>query len=536
MMLAMLAMLAMAMPARAQEDGLATLGRDERVAVRAASDRDAEMIYRRAHAACVVQTKRSGMDSKAYECVGILAQAFGEARRRGLATMASWAATAITDSIYDPVDVSTPTATIGEAARIVSATSPPLGLPLHAAYAEDLAAQAGSGRGELDRLVTRAEDFARWGRPATEAAYARGASVLARRIEGANSPTARRMDAAGLRAEAMLGTQAAIARCAQSPAPFTGADDIALHARVSCAIAAEQAGRWRDAGDMLRALLPEAQAQASPVARADVLVSLGRNLIRQSLPGEAVPYLDAAQKLLDPLSTGEDVRLIRMPAVRAARVAASLELAKSMVAGTSYYAETRLLGGIYAVESSIASANSWARSAERLQRQIDAGTLRWEGGVWRSLLAAYREAAEKVAQYYGPDAPIIGLLKAKDVEASELFLTQGYREPMEAGPRTERMSADMREALDLVAPIPPTDPHRIETLKVAAGFFLRRGDMRTARGLCRLAVRGAIERMDAAGEYDRTAQAQLKAQSPVFRTCVKTAWLTGAADGAGVRR
>ncbi|MFL9841495.1 hypothetical protein ABS767_11015 [Sphingomonas sp. ST-64] len=512
------------LPASAQTD-LRSMPPAVEAAAKAAPDARMEAIVRREYAACVADQSRQG-DSKGFECNGILAWVFAEARRRDLRALSEWAVRGVTASIYDPVDARTSLTLLGEAGRILSSADYPRSLPFHAAYVEDTLADPNAGADALAELRTRAERYETLGLPATDAIYAGGAATLARRIEGAGSVTASRMDAQALRAWAMLGREEAARRCASDPAASVTDAGVRLHVRVSCAIAAEQAGRWRDAEAQLRALLPEAQAQDAPQARADLLMALGRNLTRQELYDAAVGYLTTARDLLAPLVMEEDERNLRAPAIRAARAQGALNIATGF-RDMQTSGVHRNLTGIYKLEAKIAAADTWAMRAEALQRQIDGGSLRWEGGVWRQMLYAYGDAAEEARRLIGRDAPIVAMLRAKDAQGREQFLTEGFRRPL-SDTVTERELVDaMNAAAKSIASLPWTDRYRIEGLQVAAGFMARnRRNVPEARSLCRSAMDGAIERMRSHGEFDAAAQAQLRRRAPLFAECVKVAWLS----------
>lgn len=521
--------LCVAVPATAQVE-FRPMREGVQAAARAAPDARMEQIVRREHATCVVGSTERG-DPKAFECNNILTFAFDEARRRGMRALSEWAVRGITDSIYDPVNATSPLTRLKAAAGIMSSADYPASLPLHAAYVADLLAEPGAGREALADLVAQTERYEQLGYPATILIYAEGAATLARRIEGAQSATGWSMHAEALRAAAMLGRVQAVRECTSAPGG-PGADDATLlHLRVSCAIATEQAGRWREAEQQLRALLPEAQAQSLPHVRADVLVALGRNLIRQELYDAAVPFLTTARDLLAPLVTPEDERLWRAPAIRAARAQGVLNIAIGFRDGEPSGVH-RALTGIYALEASIAAADTWAMAAEKLQRDIDRGALQWEGGVWRQMLTAYRQAYEEAGRLIGKDTPMVAMLQAKDAQGQEQFLTEGFRHAMTRDYIEEDIIRDMKSAIAGMAPLPRADRHRVEGLTVAAAFMARNDrDIPQARSLCRSAMAGAIEHLQSHAEFDTAAQTQLRRRAPLFSQCVKIAWMAGKAPG-----
>lgn len=520
LLLWLLAVLSGAVPAAAQYD-LWRMPTATETAARAAPDARMEAIVRETHRSCVARTIAEGGDSKAFDCNGVLVFAFSEARRRGMAGLEQWAVRTIAASTFPETEAANPHALLGEIGNVIASSDYPRALPLYDAYVAD-ALKAGRGnRAALDDLVERAETEDRWGRPATEAMFARAAATLAARIEGADAPLTRRMAAQGLRADVLLARPVSPQDCTDSRA-----DEIALNRQVSCAIAIEHGGRWREAEERLRTLLPVAQAQKSPVAQADVLVALGRNLIRQERWGEAVEFLTTARDLLVGLSTAEDDRLIRMPAVRAARASAMLGIATANLSGGTVSVNERLLGRFHGAEVRVAAADAWARAAERLQRGIDNGSLKWEGGVWRQMSYAYEQAADELKRLYGAEAPIVGVLRVKHVDGQEKFLTDGFRRSLDSEYTEGDLRRDMDAALGLIAPIPLTDPYRIEGMQVAAGFLSRAArDVPRARSLCRAGMAGALDRMTAAREFDMAAQAQLRARNPLFTQCVRVAWL-----------
>lgn len=521
--------LCIAAPAAAQVE-FRSMREGAEAAARAAPDARMEQIVRREHAACVTGATERG-DSKAFECNNILIFSFGEARRRGMLPLAEWAVRGITDSIYDPVDATSPLTRLKAAAGIMSSADYPTSLPLHAAYVADLLAEPGAGAEALADLVAQTERYEQLGYPATILIHAEGAATLARRLEGPESATGWRMHAEALRAAAMLGRDQAVRECASAPGG-PGADDATrLHLRVSCAIATEQAGRWRAAEQQLRALLPEAQAQPLPHVRADVLIALGRNLIRQELYDAAVPFLTTARDLLVPLVTPEDERLLRAPAIRAARAQGALNIAIGFRDGKPSGVH-RALTGIYALEATIAAADTWALAAEGLQRDIDRGALRWEGGVWRQMLTAYREAYEEAGRLIGKDAPMVATLRAKDAQGQEQYLTEGFRRAMVRDYIEQDIIRDMKAAITGIAKLPPADRYRVEGLTVAAAFMARNDrDVPQARSLCRSAMAGAIEHLQSHAEFDTAAQTQLRRRAPLFSQCVKIAWMAGRVPG-----
>ncbi len=516
-----------AVPAAAQVE-FRPMGEGVQAAAGAAPDARMEQIVRREHAACVTGATERG-DPKAFECNNILIFSFEEARRRGMRPLAEWAVKGIVDSIYDPVDARTPLTRLKAAAGIISSANYPASLPFHAAYVTDLLAEPGAGGEALADLATQTERYEQLGYPATILIYAEGAATLARRLEGPESATGWRMHAEALRAAAMLGRDQAMRWCVGAPGG-PGADDTTrLHLRVSCAIANEQAGRWREAERQLRALLPEAQAQALPHVRADVLIALGRNLIRQELYDAAVPFLTTARDLLAPLVTPEDERLLRAPAIRAARAQGVLNIAIGFRDGKPSGVH-RALTGIYALEATIAAADTWALAAERLQRDIDRGALQWEGGVWRQMLTAYRQAHEEAGRLIGGDAPMVAMLRAKDAQGQEQYLTEGFRRAMVRDYIEEDIIRDMKEAITGIVKLPLADRYRVEGLTVAAAFMARNDrDVPQARSLCRSAMAGAIEHLASHVEFDTAAQTQLRRRAPLFSECVKIAWMAGTA-------
>lgn len=524
--LPVLAAFVIAVPAMAQ-DGLWQMPSETAHAAKIADDVRMEKIIRETYRDCVARAVAQGGDSKAFGCNAVLVFAFAEARRRGMATLSQWAVRTIAASTYPETEAETPHALLGAVGDVIAQSDYPHALPLYAAYAEDALAADGDAKANLQTLVTRAETEDRWGRPATEALFAGAAATLATRLEGGQSPTARRMMAQSLRAEAVLGREAAGRDCAEAG---QGNDEIALHRRVTCAIAVENAGRWQEAEDQMRALLPDAQRQESPVARADLLFALGRNLMRQERWSDAVEFLTIARDLLAPLATPEDDRLIRMPAVRAARAAAMLAVAQANVSERTIRVNERLLGRFYGAEVSVAAADAWARAAEQLQRRIDSGALQWEGGVWQQMVYAYDQAADELARLYGADAPIVGTLRVKHVQGQEQYLTDGFRRAIDSAYTEADLRREMDRALTLIAPIPLTDQYRIEGMKVAAAFLARNNrDIRRARSLCRAGMRGALDRMETAGEFDLAAQTQLRARQPLFAQCVGIAWAASVA-------
>lgn len=519
--------LCVAVPAAAQVE-FRPMREGVEAAARAAPDARMEQIVRREHAACVAGSTERG-EPKAFECNNILTLAFDEAWRRGMRPLAEWAVRGITDSIYDPVDATSPLTRLKAAAGIMSGADYPASLPLHAAYVADLLVEPGGGAAALADLVAQTERYEQLGYPATILIYAEGSATLARRIEGTQSATGWRMHAEALRAAAMLGRDQAVRECASVPGG-PGADDATrLHLRVSCAIATEQAGRWREAEQQLRALLPEVQAQSLPHVRADVLVALGRNLIRQELYDAAVPFLTTARDLLAPLVTPEDERLLRPPAIRAARAQGALNIAIGFRDGEPSGVHWALTG-IYALEASIAAADTWAMAAEKMQRDIDRGALQWEGGVWRQMLTAYRQAYEEAGRLIGKDTPMVAMLRAKDAQGQEQFLTEGFRHAMARDYIEEDIIRDMKGAIAGMAPLPLADRYRVEGLTVAAAFMARNDrDVSQARSLCRSAMAGAIEHLQSHVEFDTAAQTQLRRRAPLFSECVKIAWMAGTA-------
>lgn len=492
--------------------------------LRSAGNPQAEALLRRIHAQCVAERKDDDGE-KATSCIGVLGVAFAQAQQRGMPALRSWALDQIAAASWDPLDQSSPQALLTDAAKLMSRADYPLSLPLHAAYVED-ALKRPPERSTLDQLIATADRYDEWGYPATELRYTEGAATLARRIEGAQSPLAQRMDARGLRALVMLGDAEGNRRCASAPA--AGIDPaVMLNMRVSCAIATENAGRWREAEARLRALLPEAQGIADPLARSDVLIALGRNLIRQQLWDDAAAYLASAKEILDPLRSKEPSRGRSPIDVRAARAQASLNIAVGFRDGQPSGGDSALNpGAIYALESRIAGAETWELTAEQLQRDIDAGRLKWEGGVWQSLLGSYRDASADVRRLYGPEATILGSLQAKEIEAGELFVTEGFRRPLQRDNMEADRTKGMNDAIRMLARLPVTNQYRIEGLKVASAFLARnRRDVPQSRSLCQSAMRGAIDRLNANAEYDRAAQAQARRRAPLFAQCVKTAWL-----------
>lgn len=527
--LALLCGMLIASPAAAQVEFRAMTPGVE-AAARTASDARMEQIVRREHAACVTGARARG-DAKAFECNGVLVFAFGEARRRGLRALSDWAVQGVLASVYDPIDAPTALARLRAAAGILSSADYPTSLPFHAAYVADTLAAPAAGAAALADLVAQADRYEQLGYPASILIHAEGAATLARRIEGADSALGWRMQAQALRAAALLGRASALQRCSVDPAG-PGADPATrLHLQVSCAIATEQAGRWREAEARLRALLADAQAQPAPEVRADVLVALGRNLIRQELYDAAVPFLTSARDLLAPLVTAEDERLLRAPAIRAARAQGALNIATGFRDGKPSGVH-RALTGIDALEATIAAADTWALAAERLQRDIDRGALQWEGGVWRQLLTAYREAHEEAGRLIGKDAPMVAMLRAKDAQGQEQYLTEGFRRPLARDYIEEDLIRLMQQAVAGLVTLPQGDRHRVEGLAVAAGFLARNDrDVPRARSLCRSAMAGAIERLEAHAEFDTAAQAQLRRRAPLFAQCVGIAWQAGAAPG-----
>lgn len=406
--------------------------------------------------------------------------------------------------------------------------------PLFRALADGLFWDGTDPAGRIEYLAARAkrqESQARFG--PTSILY-RGAIAIAEQHGLANTDEVEAIRMRAMLAGVLMLEPAAVAQCAN--ANPSAADNLRFAA--NCAVLQMQLGRLRQAEERLRELLTGVPADNSGL-RAHILFQLGRSLMLQERWEEAHAPLRLALDLLNPAGAGKPYFSNPPKSVEGLRVAAYLDLAlqRSGVGGLRKdlrqgLAMTQATGLFYGVERYRWSADEWAVSAERLQRSIDRGTLRWEGGVWQSLMSQYRLALADIRQLYGPKAPLVGYYMVKEAEASELFLTEGYRQPQTAEYVARRLSPDFVEGVTLLAQLPPTDLEYAVGYQSAALHWEREGrDPARAYAHCGKAVAGIEAQIGNTRDFDQVARKRVQRVRPILEDCVRIIWKAAPESG-----